>query len=127
MTASTWARSGRARRRRLRWASKLPSATYWFTNRRKSMNQPNQPRPTGITLDKPGGQLIIKWSDGDECHYPLNNLREACPCVECRGGHENMGRQSDPKDILSLTPARAYAIESIELVGNYALQPFWTD
>ncbi len=91
------------------------------------MNQPNQPRPTGITLDKPGGQLIIKWSDGDECHYPLNNLREACPCVECRGGHENMGRQSDPKDILSLTPARAYAIESIELVGNYALQPFWTD
>src|SRR5258708_13526483 len=91
------------------------------------MNQPNQPRPTGITLDKPGGQLIVKWSDGDECHYPLNNLREACPCVECRGGQENMGRQSDPKDILSLTPPKAYPIDNIELWGNYPLQPFWPD
>src|SRR5262249_8031253 len=90
-------------------------------------NQAQNPRPTGITLDKPRGLLIITWSDGDECHYPLSNLREACPCVECRGGHENMGPQGDPDNILSLTPARSYTIQSLELVGNYALQPTWDD
>lgn len=84
-------------------------------------------RPKNITLDKKAGELIITWSDNQTCHYPLDNLREACPCVECRGGHQNMGRQSDPDNILSLTPARSYKIESIELVGNYALQPFWED
>ncbi|MEP7288790.1 MAG: DUF971 domain-containing protein [Chloroflexota bacterium] len=91
------------------------------------MNQSTQARPTGVTLDKTTGQLVITWSDGDLCSYPLSNLREACPCVECRGGHQNMGRQSDPKDILSLTPTRSYTIESVELVGNYALQPVWED
>jgi DUF971 family protein len=87
----------------------------------------NNLRPTKITLDKKAGQLVIDWSDGQICRYPLDNLREACPCVECRGGHQNMGRQSDPADILALTPARSYTIENVELVGNYALQPFWDD
>lgn len=85
------------------------------------------PRPTGITLDKTAGVLIIAWADGATCRYPLNNLREACPCVECRGGHENMGRAGDPDHILALTPARSYKIDRIELVGNYALQPYWED
>ena len=87
----------------------------------------NQPRPTAITLDKKAGQLIITWSDGPTCRYPLSNLREACPCVECRGGHENMGRQSDPDNILALTPARSYQVEDLQMVGNYGLQPTWDD
>lgn len=84
-------------------------------------------RPTGITLDKHTGVLIISWADGATCRYPLSHLREACPCVECRGGHENMGRASDPDNILVLTPKRSYKVERLELVGNYALQPFWDD
>jgi DUF971 family protein len=87
----------------------------------------NNPRPTGITLDKKVGELIITWSDAQTCRYPLSNLREACPCVECRGGHQNMGRQTDPENILALKPSRSYAMESMELVGNYALQPLWDD
>lgn len=84
-------------------------------------------KPTNITLDKNQGFLEITWDDGLVCTYPLSHLREACPCVECRGGHERMGREFDPADILSLTPARSYAIQTIELVGNYALQPVWDD
>src|SRR3954470_3956655 len=91
------------------------------------MNQQKQARPTGITLDKTAGRLVITWNDGATCRYPLSNLREACPCVECRGGHQNMGRQSDPANILALTPSRSYAMENIEFVGTYALQPFWDD
>jgi DUF971 family protein len=91
------------------------------------MNQQKQARPTGITLDKTAGRLVITWNDGATCRYPLSNLREACPCVECRGGHENMGKHTDPDNILSLAPSRSYSIDTVELVGNYALQPFWTD
>jgi DUF971 family protein len=87
----------------------------------------NTLKPTNITVDKTHGELVISWSDSQVCHYPLSHLREACPCVECRGGHQNMGRQNDPDDILSLKPARSYKIDNIELVGNYALQPFWDD
>ncbi len=91
------------------------------------MSQTSYPRPTGITLDKTKGELVITWADGETCHYPLNNLREACPCVECRGGHENMGRATDPDNILALTPTRSYGIETIEFVGTYALTPYWED
>lgn len=83
--------------------------------------------PTGITLNKTEGFLEISWADGAVCKYPLAHLREACPCVECRGGHQYMGREYDPDNILSLTPKRSYQITGLERVGNYALQPMWDD
>ncbi|MFN8374275.1 MAG: DUF971 domain-containing protein [Anaerolineae bacterium] len=86
-------------------------------------------RPKAINLNKSEGYLEIIWSDDEVCKYPLAQLREACPCVECRGGHANMGREHDPEDlmVLKLTPARSYVITDLQLVGNYALQPFWSD
>ncbi len=83
--------------------------------------------PKSITLNKTEHFLEITWSDNLVCKYPLSELREACPCVECRGGHQNMGRDHDPKDILKLTPARSYQINEINMVGNYAVQPSWDD
>lgn len=71
--------------------------------------------------------MEIDWSDHQTCRYPLSHLREACPCVECRGGHQNMGLANAPDNLLVLLPARSYHIEQLELVGNYALQPFWDD
>jgi DUF971 family protein len=38
-----------------------------------------------------------------------------------------MGREYDPGDLLALTPKRSYTITSLNLVGNYALQPTWDD
>lgn len=84
-------------------------------------------RPTAITLNKLAGELIITWNDNSECHYPLSQLREACPCVECRGGHAFMGSQYDPEHILVLKPKRSYQCESLVAVGNYAIQPTWDD
>jgi len=83
--------------------------------------------PKGITLNKKEGFLEIVWSNDVACRYPLSELREACPCVECRGGHQFMGREHDPENLLALTPKRSYAITSLDLVGNYALQPLWDD
>ena len=87
----------------------------------------NMVKPKGITLNKTESYLEIIWSDNRVCRYPLSHLREACPCVECRGGHANMGAHNDPDDILKLTPARSYKVEDLQLIGNYALQPVWDD
>lgn len=84
-------------------------------------------RPRGLTLNKTEGYLEITWNDDQVCQYPLSHLREACPCVECRGGHQFMGQEYEPDDLLKLTPKRSYQIDGIEMVGNYAIQPVWDD
>ena len=84
-------------------------------------------RPTKITVDKSTSRLEIVWDDGLVSRYPLSHLREACPCVECRGGHAKMGMAHAPDDILKLSPRRSYAITGMSAVGNYALQPSWDD
>jgi DUF971 family protein len=83
--------------------------------------------PTDVTLNQRTGELIITWPDGRVCHYPLDRLRLACPCAECRGGHEQMGPAFDPPDILHVAPTRPYQVEQVVQVGNYALQFFWDD
>lgn len=84
-------------------------------------------RPKNIDLDRDAGELRITWHDDRTCIYPLSNLREVCPCADCRGGHEFMGRRYDPDHILSVTPQQEYQVESVEVIGTYALQFFWSD
>jgi DUF971 family protein len=83
--------------------------------------------PTHIVVNKAEGWLRITWADGAICTYPLAHLREACPCVQCRGGHAFMGPAYDPQNLLTLMPKRSYGLLSIERVGNYAIQPIWDD
>lgn len=90
----------------------------------------NNIHPTSITLnrkDKENPFLEIEWSNNTVCQYPLSHLREACPCVECRGGHQFMGLKHAPDNILTLTPSRSYDVTGIQPVGSYAIQPFWDD
>lgn len=84
-------------------------------------------RPVNMTLNKREGYLQIEWDDGQMCQYPLPELREACPCVECRGGHAFMGSAYDPDNLLELKSARSYSVVSLVQVGNYAIQPTWDD
>jgi DUF971 family protein len=87
-------------------------------------------RPSKITLKRNDKRLEIAWSDGHVCGYALDLLREACPCVECRGGHENMGKPIDADSLLLSIPlvkSKSYEIARLEPVGNYALKPTWTD
>ena len=84
-------------------------------------------RPKNVTVDRQKGHLEIVWNDGVVSRYPLSQLREACPCVECRGGHANMGMEHAPDDLLKLAPRRSYAIIDMSAVGSYAIQPSWDD
>lgn len=88
----------------------------------------SQIKPTGITANRQSRELNISWSDGHESEYPFSLLRHACPCAECRGGHEKMSSEPEP-DVFSLPREDSPAtwIQNVEAVGNYALTIEWDD
>jgi DUF971 family protein len=69
--------------------------------------------------------LQITWEDGETSRYPLYGLRKNCPCVMCRGGHENM-QIFQPQAFFLQNPPRMN-IKSLQAVGNHALQITWVD
>lgn len=84
--------------------------------------------PTDITAEKSAGKLIITWNNGEKSTFPFDLLRNACPCAQCRGGHENMS--SEPEDdmlIIPLLNINTVTLDTIEIVGGYAIQLFWAD
>jgi DUF971 family protein len=87
---------------------------------------PHQLRPTNIVADKQKREIIIAWSDGHESHYPFDGLRAVCPCVECRGGHAQMGQPPDPEMVRD-APVTELNLEQVEAVGAYAIQFHWSD
>jgi DUF971 family protein len=85
-------------------------------------------KPVSIKASKSEGMLRIEWEDGLQSEYPLEGLRAACPCAECKGGHANMGQPGAPEMLEGrLDPGKSAALERLELVGNYALQLVWSD
>ena len=85
-------------------------------------------RPSGITADRGKSEVTITWNDDHVSRYPFSWLREACPCAECRGGHENMGVIPEPDlFIIPLQDARETQIQDIQAMGNYAISITWMD
>lgn len=85
-------------------------------------------KPAAIRVDTPARRLSIRWSDGHESVYTFTLLRDACPCAECRGGHENMGVLPDeevyrrPEEESPRTQLR-----DAQPVGSYAINLAWED
>jgi len=85
-------------------------------------------RPTGITVDRNQSILTITWSDGHISAYPFGLVRNACPCAECRGGHEKMGATPDPEVFHStLADGPSARIHNLEAMGSYAITIEWED
>jgi len=85
-------------------------------------------RPKSVQASKSRQELVISWEDGHESRYPLAGLRAACPCAECRGGHEGMGQPVTPGLLKArVVEGPAAELVSLEAVGNYALMPVWAD
>jgi DUF971 family protein len=85
-------------------------------------------RPKKIQVSKSKATLNIEWEDGIESEYALSGLRSACPCAECRGGHENMATRGSPDMLLiPLQDGRSTVLERVDPVGNYAIQLVWED
>ena len=83
-------------------------------------------KPTGVKADRTERILTITWEDGRISRYPFAGLRAACPCVECKGGHDNMGGPADPA-LVRDAPDNGITINNLQAVGAYALQFFWSD
>jgi DUF971 family protein len=72
-----------------------------------------------------GDLLVVVWDDGHESYYPLEELRRACPCAACSGEPDLFGRMAfGPQRVLH---RQSFELQSIDTIGNYALQPNWAD
>jgi len=84
--------------------------------------------PTGITANRQERSLTIQWNDGHTSLYPFGLVRAACPCASCRGGHENMGAEPDPRVFKQHLPDSAETrLVKIESAGAYGIIIEWED
>ncbi|MEX1048487.1 MAG: DUF971 domain-containing protein [Akkermansiaceae bacterium] len=71
-----------------------------------------------------GDELALSFRDGLEAYLKLPLLRRACPCAACQGEPDALGRVLRP--VVEYGP-RAFELLKFEIVGGYAIQPFWAD
>lgn len=76
--------------------------------------------PTPVLLTPIPEERILRvlWDDDAMCDYPFSYLRGWCPCAVCQGhGGERrfVEEVEDPQ------------LASIDMVGNYAVNPTWAD
>jgi DUF971 family protein len=85
-------------------------------------------KPTGITANRETASMEIEWDTKETFSIPFSLLRNACPCAQCRGGHEHMGPEPD-EDVFSipLTNVNTIQLKAINAVGNYAISIEWGD
>ncbi|MDX9759477.1 MAG: DUF971 domain-containing protein [Bacteroidota bacterium] len=80
------------------------------------------PVPTRIHLSEDRTQLLVHWSDGLDCAYPLKMLRKKCPCAVCTADAKAKGPFYIP-----LFTTDAMTLKEINPQGNYAVQFVWMD
>jgi DUF971 family protein len=71
-----------------------------------------------------GDELALSFRDGFEVYLKLPMLRRACPCAACQGEPDAMGRVYRPHVSYG---ERAFDLQKFDIVGGYAIQPFWAD
>jgi DUF971 family protein len=82
-------------------------------------------QPVSIEVSNSDQVLEITWGDGHISKYPLFGLRKNCPCVMCRGGHDQMNRFDET--LFDVEPTRRFEIKKLDPIGNHALQISWDD
>lgn len=86
------------------------------------------PKPTGIHASRSDKELTINWNDGHTSVYSFSLLRAACPCAECRGGHENMGKDPDTAVFATpITDTPATRLKDVVATGSYGITILWED
>ena len=74
--------------------------------------------PDGVTYH-------LKFEDGLESDLSVQELRDNCPCANCRG-EEVLLHKYVPSNQNEIIP-QGYQLENAKPVGNYALQLYWGD
>lgn len=85
-------------------------------------------KPVDVTADRKAKKLTVEWDDSHVSIYPFSLLRYACPCAECRGGHDKMTATPDPQVFyLPEEDTPATNMLNVEAIGSYALTIYWED
>jgi DUF971 family protein len=79
----------------------------------------NSPAPTSITVHGQSRVLEIEFSDGAQFRIPFELMRIYSPSAEVQG--------HGPGQEVLQTGKREVELESLEPVGNYAVQPRFSD
>jgi len=67
----------------------------------------------------------LAWADGHCGPVSLENLRDSCPCAECKG-EKVLFREYVPGPVDKSIPGRN-ELGSVEVVGGYAVRFSWKD
>jgi DUF971 family protein len=81
--------------------------------------------PVDYRVEDDRRRLYIRWRDGHESRYPLDDLRKVCPCADCRTADRPQGGLhvlSGP--VIGRGESR---IVRMAPVGRYALGFTWND
>ena len=74
------------------------------------------------------GALVIGWNDGREDRYPLQVLRDCCPCATCKiARSEKQEPDSNLLPVLSPAEVGPLKLAKMEPVGNYAYSIDFSD
>jgi len=78
-----------------------------------------------LNIQPIGNEIAIKWDDGSESYFTLEQLRRNCPCASCKGEADIMGNvyKGSPKPF----SPQAFQLLRINYIGGYAIQPQWAD
>lgn len=80
---------------------------------------PDTPTPTDLTLHAVSRVLEVAFADGARFRIPLELMRVYSPSAEVQG--------HGPGQAVLQTGKRDVAVVSLEAVGNYAVQPTFSD
>ena len=80
---------------------------------------PNTPTPTALTVHGQSRILEVTFSDGAHFRIPFELMRIYSPSAEVQG--------HGPGQEVLQTGKRAVELEALEPIGNYAVQPRFSD
>ena len=80
---------------------------------------PNTPQPTSITVHQQSRVLEVGFSDGAQFRIPFELMRVYSPSAEVQG--------HGPGQEVLQTGKREVGLNGLEPVGNYAVQPVFSD
>ena len=85
-------------------------------------------KPTALDANKTNKEMTLTWNDDHISIYSFSLLRAACPCAECRGGHENMGSTPDPEVFKTpITDTKETRLKDVVATGAYGISILWED
>jgi len=85
-------------------------------------------RATSITANREAMEMTVIWADGHTSIYPFSLLRAACPCAQCKGGHEKMSAEPDPEVFdVELEDSPRTHLANLRPTGSYGITPVWED